>query len=70
MEDFTEKLIGTALINKVNKSKIDDEELSHKVARVLTNKPEIHKIIVVDEIDCFESHEKAFLTLTKTLLKS
>lgn len=25
---------------------------------------------MIDEIDCFESHEKAFLTLTKTLLKS
>jgi len=57
-------------MTKLSKSKIDDEELANKVAKVLRLKDEIHKIIVIDEIDCFESHEKAFLTLTKTILKS
>ncbi len=40
------------------------------IAKVLANKSQITKIIVIDEIDSFEAHEKAFLTMTKTILES
>jgi nucleoside-triphosphatase THEP1 len=40
------------------------------IAKVLKNKPEMTKIIVIDEIDSFEAHEKAFLTMTKAILAS
>lgn len=40
------------------------------MSRTLRNKPEVHKILVIDEIDSFETHEKAFLILMKNLLKS
>lgn len=40
------------------------------IAKILKTKPDMSKIIVIDEIDAFESHEKAFLTMTKTILSS
>lgn len=40
------------------------------IASVLKNKPHLTKIIVIDEIDSFETHEKAFLTMTKAILAS
>lgn len=44
------------------------------VARALINKQtegseKVHKIIVIDEVDQFTSHEKAFTTLVKTILQ-
>ena len=40
------------------------------VARVLKSKPDLHKILVIDEIDTFQSNEKSFLTLVKAILKT
>lgn len=50
--------------------KLDDEDISNKIASALKYKPELTKIIVIDEIDTFEAHEKAFLTMTKAILVS
>ena len=48
----------------------DDEDMANMVAAALKSKFEFTKIIVIDEIDAFESNEKAFLTLTKTILST
>lgn len=40
------------------------------IARTLKNKQTATKIIVIDEIDAFEAHEKGFLALTKAILES
>jgi Cdc6-like AAA superfamily ATPase len=40
------------------------------IAKVLKNKGQIPKVIVIDEIDAFEAHEKSFLTMVKTILSS
>lgn len=48
----------------------DEEYLSELVAASLkNNKKETHKILVIDEIDCFQNQEKAFLTFIKGILK-
>jgi nucleoside-triphosphatase THEP1 len=40
------------------------------IAKVLKNCNDSVKVIVIDEIDAFEAHEKAFLTFTKAVLSS
>jgi hypothetical protein len=47
------KLVGQELKSKPNRSEIEDDELAHKIAKVLRNKPHIHKVLVIDEIDTF-----------------
>lgn len=54
----------------LDRNRLDDEAISNKIAKMLRNKPETTKIIVIDEIDTFESYEKSFLTLTKAILAS
>lgn len=67
---MTLKLTGQELKNKINRSKIDDERLADKIAQVIkNNKPQSHKILVIDEIDAFSSFEKSFLTFLKAMLK-
>jgi nucleoside-triphosphatase THEP1 len=65
------KLTGNEIEESVLKNKkYDEEDLSNMIAKVLRNKPETSKIIVIDEIDTFEAKEKAFLTMTKAILAS
>lgn len=65
---LTGKEVDESILNK--KKKMDDEDVSNLIANVLRNKPNLTKIIVIDEIDTFEAYEKAFLTLTKAILSS
>ena len=46
------------------------EDLSNLVASKLRHKSQLTKIIVIDEIDCFETYAKDFLTLVKAILAS
>lgn len=46
------------------------EDLSNIIANKLRIKPQLTKVIVIDEIDCFESYAKDFLTMTKAILAS
>jgi cell division control protein 6 len=54
---------------KVNRS-IDEEELSNMIAKALRVNFNTHKIIVIDEIDTFQSQDKAFIELIKSILKT
>lgn len=67
---MTPILTGEEFNEKIQKNLIDDDDLSHKVAKLLKNNAEKTKIIVIDEIDAFEAHEKSFLTMTKTILEA
>ena len=50
--------------------KLDMEDISNILASKLRTKSGIAKIIVIDEIDCFESYAKDFLTMVKAILAS
>jgi Cdc6-like AAA superfamily ATPase len=54
----------------LKKKDIDDDEMANLVAKMLCLTPNATKIIVIDEIDAFESFENAFRTLTKSILGS
>jgi cell division control protein 6 len=43
---------GTTL-EKLNRSELDEEDLSSLIARTLRANPNVHKILVIDEIDTF-----------------
>lgn len=43
---------GTPL-EKLNRSELDEEDLSSMIAKALRATPHVHKIIVIDEIDTF-----------------
>lgn len=56
----------------------DDEEIAYHIERLLvriseshkrTGKVLAHKVIVIDEVDCFSHYEKAFTLLVKHILK-
>lgn len=59
---------------------MDDEELAYIIERLLNKISDRHKttggnelpqrVIVIDEVDCFSSNEKAFTLLIKAILKS
>ena len=50
--------------------KLDMEDISNILASKLRTKSGMTKIIVIDEIDCFESYAKDFLTMIKAILAS
>ena len=52
-----------------SRSEIDDEDLGSRIARSLRNKMSAHKVLVIDEVDTFESHEKQFMSIVKAVLK-
>ena len=54
------------------KRDLDDEELAQKIERLLlkiSRQEMCHCVIVIDEVDCFQSNEKAFNTLITQILK-
>lgn len=79
-QDVTERLIGKPC-SRIGRNSIDDEDAANIVANALmgTNKgrnketgelqSKKHKIIVIDEVDQFQSNEKAFTLLIKAILK-
>ena len=54
----------------MKKRDFDDDELANQVAKLLSKTPNQTKIIVIDEIDAFESFENSFRTFTKAVLAS
>lgn len=56
--------------NKNQNAVLDMEDLSNIIVQKLRFKSKSTKIIVIDEIDCFESYAKDFLTLVKAILGS
>lgn len=75
-EGLYEEFIGEQPKNarKLNRQNIDDEELAFTIERLLnkitllekkTGKPSPHRVIVIDEVDCFSSNEKAFTIMIK-----
>jgi Cdc6-like AAA superfamily ATPase len=49
----------------------DDEELAERLVKLLKfRKEELHKILIIDEIDHFSRQEKQFMTLMKNVLKT
>ena len=52
------------------RTSVDDELIAEILAKILATKTEKHTVIVIDEVDQFNSNEKAFTTLIKTLLTS
>ncbi len=65
--DLSPKLSGQEM-KGIKKSEFDDDELANKVAKMFSAKPAETKILVIDEIDAFETNPQAFLTLTKAIL--
>ena len=71
LSDLTEKLVGEVIDDEHFKDKkYDEEDLSLKIAKVLQNKSKFTKIIVIDEIDSFESNERGFMALVKNIIVS
>lgn len=54
----------------LKKKEVDDDEVANMVSKMLAQSPNQTKIIVIDEIDAFESFENAFRTFTKAVLAS
>jgi Cdc6-like AAA superfamily ATPase len=55
---------------KSSKTKLMEEDIANMIAKTLRNRSDMIKIIVIDEIDAFEAHERGFLALTKAILES
>lgn len=53
--------------NRRPRNTVDDEEISRLVAKELTNAGK-HTVIVIDEVDHFNSSQVGFTTLIKTIL--
>jgi len=69
--DLTEKLMGTEFNDEhFKEKKYDEEDLSLRIAKTLQHKPKSTKIIVIDEIDSFESYERGFMALVKNIIVS
>jgi len=54
----------------LSKNKLDDDELSNIIAKKLVINTKLTKIIVIDEIDTFETYQSSFLTMVKSILAS
>ena len=65
----------------INRDKVDDEDMANIVERLLIKISKMHekdphvdeqpyRVIVIDEVDCFSTNEKAFTQLVKAILKS
>ena len=58
-------------MKRLSRGDVDDEELGYNIAKTLASggNQDIHKVIVIDEVDQFSSNEKAFTFLIKALLR-
>jgi nucleoside-triphosphatase THEP1 len=68
--DLTGEEIDEDTAFKSGKNKLQEEDIALMIAKILRHKPSVTKIIVIDEIDAFEAHERGFLALTKAILES
>ena len=64
--DITEKLTGKETYRR-SRNTVDDDLISSLLAKLLA-RTKSHKILVIDEVDHFNTNEKSFTTLVKTLL--
>lgn len=65
--ELLEKFTGKETFRR-SRTSVDDDLISEIVAKILSTKTKQHTILVIDEVDQFNSNEKAFTTLIKTLL--
>ena len=68
--DLTGEEVDEERVFKSSKTKLMEEDIAHMIAKTLRNRSDMIKIIVIDEIDAFEAHERGFLALTKAILES
>lgn len=54
---------------RLHRNSVDDEQVANKVVKIL-GKEKNHKVIVIDEVDQFNSNERAFTILIKAILTS
>lgn len=54
---------------RLNRADYDMEDIGFIIAKALHNAKDCHKIIVIDEVDQFSSHEKSFTYLIKAILR-
>lgn len=64
--DMIEKFTGKTTYRR-SRNTVDDDLISSILAKLLS-KTKTHKILVIDEVDHFNTNEKSFTTLVKTLL--
>jgi len=80
-EKLHEAFFGELPKRVVNRDMVDDEDMANMIERLLLkisnhHKKKLgtealpHRVIVIDEVDCFSSNEKAFTLLVKQILKS
>lgn len=69
--DLSATLLSKSLEDFESQEQVKDmDDLSHQISKKLRLKPELSKIIVIDEIDAFERYAQDFLTLFKQILAS
>lgn len=80
-EKLHEAYFGELPKRLLTRDMVDDEDVAVMVERLLLRISKLHerrpgveeqphRVIVIDEVDCFSSNEKAFTLLVKTILKS
>ena len=72
-QSLHEEFFGEFPKRRYERHQIDDEDLANLIERLLqkiTKQGMPHRIIVIDEVDCFSRQEKAFTTLIRGILKS
>lgn len=80
-EKIYESYYGELPKRRIERDKVDDEDIACKIEMLLLKisemhyknvqiSPQPHRIIVIDEVDCFSSNEKAFTLLVRHIIKS
>jgi Cdc6-like AAA superfamily ATPase len=78
-EKIYESYYGELPKKRIERDQVDDEDIACKIEMLLTRISDMHKktfthqphrIIVIDEVDCFSSNEKAFTLLVRHIIKS
>jgi Cdc6-like AAA superfamily ATPase len=68
LQDINERVTGEKR-ERLQRHKVDDESLADLIVRALASIKD-HKIIVIDEVDQFNSSERSFTILVKAVLTS
>jgi len=77
-EKLHEDFFGEPPKRKLKLENMDDEDMAYTIGRLLDKISKLnnkgidapHRVIVIDEVDCFQSNEKAFTLLVKQILNS
>lgn len=78
-ERLHEEFLGEPPKRRLKRENVDDEDMAHIIGRLLDKISKLqektgvlppHRVIVIDEVDCFQSNEKAFTLLVKHIVKN